>query len=829
MPTYGENVAEIIVRARAEGRSEVDVLRQAYAELLAQVKGTQDAMAAGEMPVNQAMRAFGSLEGQIKKIVGVLRDIDPEWARMQESLKRMDDETAKSSIEAARMRTQASRTVIDSLHQQEQEMAAVHAKLGQMEKRDAQDAAEAARLRGMSTREAVEQTNKQVSLEQRLRTEYEANYPVLVRAGQGMKSSDESAKRLGMSILYASHGIQDLTYSFAAFINNIPLIVQSMGGGAGVAGTIMLAGVAIDLLTPKIRDLIDYMEILGKKEPFPKASDSLDQMKGHLKEINDAIEHYHRLGRVTHEQAELTNSLRGMHKVIEKQITEEVERRNAMEDFRKGRSKEDVERGRAFTEAVGGDARSIERNLRKAMEVEQRKEVEGVTTLAERRIAGMAASGAPKAAVDEFAAKERDFVRRYVDMLAQRPLETEIANLIKDLQFGKKSAVERFRKLRDDMGIAFGDQFRERFEALQPEAIRAEKEQERRNKEAEQEAKGVLSEREKAAREAERVRKEAAGKTAQQLQQDVARLTSAKQKPFEDIYTESVLTRIAADQTREQIKQAISPDVERRLGDLPGAKAAAEKLIDHVLEKAFGMVAVEQGEGVSQPEAARRVRGQRAADAAAKAARGEAVEDRVEGKAEKQAEIDRIAKRFWELFPVTPQQAQAMAPGIFRASQRMDMDVAARRAYQQLTGEVNRAAFGLRRGRRGMGQVGPVFAPGMLDERVAPEPEVPDVQPRRRRRGPVPNRQAGADPLRQWQFERVTDVTPGLDPSRVNQMVGNVQVQEAKTLAAVAHGTEQATVMARQAMSILSTVQSRMKMLAQNRPTLMSSVPGAGK
>jgi hypothetical protein len=48
----------------------------------------------------------------------------------------------------------------------------------------------------------------------------------------------------GMSVLYVSQTIEDLQYGFRAILNNIPLLVMSMGGGPGLAGAISLVTVA---------------------------------------------------------------------------------------------------------------------------------------------------------------------------------------------------------------------------------------------------------------------------------------------------------------------------------------------------------------------------------------------------------------------------------------------------------------------------------------------------------------------------------------------------------------------------------------------------------
>jgi hypothetical protein len=68
---------------------------------------------------------------------------------------------------------------------------------------------------------------------------------VAARGGGGMQG-------FGNTVLYASQAIEDLQYGFRAVLNNIPLLVMAMGGGAGLAGALSLAGIAVSQLTQRL-------------------------------------------------------------------------------------------------------------------------------------------------------------------------------------------------------------------------------------------------------------------------------------------------------------------------------------------------------------------------------------------------------------------------------------------------------------------------------------------------------------------------------------------------------------------------------------------------
>lgn len=62
----------------------------------------------------------------------------------------------------------------------------------------------------------------------------------------GMKEVQNSAKGAGMGLLMLGQMIDDAQYGFRSIVNNIPGVVMSLGGSAGLAGAVAIAGVGIN-------------------------------------------------------------------------------------------------------------------------------------------------------------------------------------------------------------------------------------------------------------------------------------------------------------------------------------------------------------------------------------------------------------------------------------------------------------------------------------------------------------------------------------------------------------------------------------------------------
>lgn len=87
------------------------------------------------------------------------------------------------------------------------------------------------------------------------------------KAADAAKRGQGNFQGLGMGVLYASQAFEDMQYGVRAVLNNIPLLITAIGGGAGLAGAVSLAAVAGNLLyenysklSPVFKDTASEME-----------------------------------------------------------------------------------------------------------------------------------------------------------------------------------------------------------------------------------------------------------------------------------------------------------------------------------------------------------------------------------------------------------------------------------------------------------------------------------------------------------------------------------------------------------------------------------------
>lgn len=113
----------------------------------------------------------------------------------------------------------------------------------------------------------------------------------IAKGKKGFDAGAEAANKFGYGMLHAAHGLQDLQYGFAAFLNNIPLIVQSAGAGPGLAGTLMLVGVGLELLKPKIIETGESIKRIATHfstavDPAKKMGETVQGLEEKLESLN---------------------------------------------------------------------------------------------------------------------------------------------------------------------------------------------------------------------------------------------------------------------------------------------------------------------------------------------------------------------------------------------------------------------------------------------------------------------------------------------------------------------------------------------------------------
>ncbi len=92
----------------------------------------------------------------------------------------------------------------------------------------------------------------------------------------GMTRAAGGSRDLGRSVLLASQGLEDLQYGIGAVLNNIPMLVMSLGGTAGLAGVISVVAVGSKVLYDHWDDL---MGLFGSGKPKSEAEEMAELAK----------------------------------------------------------------------------------------------------------------------------------------------------------------------------------------------------------------------------------------------------------------------------------------------------------------------------------------------------------------------------------------------------------------------------------------------------------------------------------------------------------------------------------------------------------------------
>lgn len=106
-----------------------------------------------------------------------------------------------------------------------------------------------------------------------------ASYTQLANQSRG------ASENAGYGMLHIAHAMQDAQYGFGAVLNNIPLVVQALGGGYGLAAVIMTVGVALNVARPLLGDFDVALGLTADRAT--KTASSIDELKEKLKALTE--------------------------------------------------------------------------------------------------------------------------------------------------------------------------------------------------------------------------------------------------------------------------------------------------------------------------------------------------------------------------------------------------------------------------------------------------------------------------------------------------------------------------------------------------------------
>ena len=82
----------------------------------------------------------------------------------------------------------------------------------------------------------------------------------IAKANTELRQLQQTSAGAGLGLSQLAYAVDDVQYGFNAIVNNIPQIVMGLGGGAGVAGAVGIAAVAINQLIKHWSEVSALME-----------------------------------------------------------------------------------------------------------------------------------------------------------------------------------------------------------------------------------------------------------------------------------------------------------------------------------------------------------------------------------------------------------------------------------------------------------------------------------------------------------------------------------------------------------------------------------------
>lgn len=196
------------------------------------------------------------------------------------------------------------------------------------------------------------------------------------------KSTQKASSGAAQSLLQLGYAIDDIQYGFRGIVNNIPQIVTAMGGGAGLAGGVAIAAVAINQLIEHWGTLMNAFQSQWLNVPIDRleklrmateaAQEQFDKLMKTPKDI-DARE-----TKTLHDAIVEVGPREVMRKLREivTVAPEELGKIRDTEDFRKQQANIDaIEAAHPGQRAVG-PRKKMEDQIQKAIE-DRVKEIEG--------------------------------------------------------------------------------------------------------------------------------------------------------------------------------------------------------------------------------------------------------------------------------------------------------------------------------------------------------------------------------------------------------------------------------------------------------------------
>lgn len=237
--------------------------------------------------------------------------------------------------------------------------------------------------------------------------------------------------------------------------STVETALTSMTGPIGIAATAI--GILVAAGTALYNHWDDLVNYFTEKSPFPKAAEDIGLMNEQLKQARERMADLSKEGTGTAEQLAEYNRLAETTAKLEKEIADQKERQNILDQLKKTAGKEEADRGKRFVTAAAG--MDVTAKIAEAYKAEQDEELHQLNVQRERRLNIANASGATDADRIRIMKEEREKLDAFMRMAndPQNDPKKRAEALAIRLAKGDDVAFGALDRLMNTTGVMFGD------------------------------------------------------------------------------------------------------------------------------------------------------------------------------------------------------------------------------------------------------------------------------------------------------------------------------------------------------------------------------------
>lgn len=308
----------------------------------------------------------------------------------------------------------------------------------------------------------------------------------VTKAGEAVK---KSGMNIGQAALDGSRALEDLQYGIGGVINNIPSLVMSLGGSAGLTAVISVLAVTV---AQAVKNWDKIKAAFQETTTIPKVAGDVSGLQNELSKARDRMKELGDRTSVTLAELAEFNGLRTRTVEIEKQITAEQERQKRAKQFDELKdptaAAQDKARADALQAQLGGSQGALQAAFVRAAPRGTKGPLQDALDKAIKASSeNLTNDKNDLAGVQGLLDKRAEDLRKQLDAEEERIVREARQTVIDAVTAGNKDA---FKKIQDAMAAspdAFTAAQKSAFSSVNPETAKEKADREQRAKEKEQE------------------------------------------------------------------------------------------------------------------------------------------------------------------------------------------------------------------------------------------------------------------------------------------------------------------------------------------------------